>query len=212
MIRPATEADLQAILDIYNDAVINTTAVYTYTPHTLDMRRQWFKEHREAGLPVFVLEEDGVVAGFATYGNFRPWPAYKYSIEHSIYVHKDFRRRHIATRLMEKLLEAANGAGYATMIAGIDADNAASIRMHERFGFTFAGKIVKAGYKFGRWLDLVFYQKLLDTFRIQPEQAVFLDDRQENLEGAASLGIHTILFQKNEQASQDLEDLLHMTI
>ena len=91
MIRPATEADLQAILDIYNDAVINTTAVYTYTPHTLDMRRQWFKEHREAGLPVFVLEEDGVVAGFATYGNFRPWPAYKYSIEHSIYVHKDFR-------------------------------------------------------------------------------------------------------------------------
>mgnify|MGYP002588050180 CR=1 FL=1 len=107
MIRPATEADLQAILDIYNDAVINTTAVYTYTPHTLDMRRQWFKEHREAGLPVFVLEEDGVIAGFATYGNFRPWPAYKYSIEHSIYVHKDFRRRHIATRLMEKLLEAA---------------------------------------------------------------------------------------------------------
>lgn len=62
MIRPATEADLQAILDIYNDAVINTTAVYTYTPHTLDMRRQWFKEHREAGLPVFVLEEDGVIA------------------------------------------------------------------------------------------------------------------------------------------------------
>ena len=103
MIRPATEADLQAILDIYNDAVINTTAVYTYTPHTLDMRRQWFNEHREAGLPVFVLEEDGVIAGFATYGNFRPWPAYKYSIEHSIYVHKDFRRRHIATRLMEKL-------------------------------------------------------------------------------------------------------------
>ena len=105
MIRPATEADLQAILDIYNDAVINTTAVYTYTPHTLDMRRQWFNEHREAGLPIFVLEEDGVVAGFATYGNFRPWPAYKYSIEHSIYVHKGFRRRHIATRLMEKLLE-----------------------------------------------------------------------------------------------------------
>lgn len=138
MIRPATEADLQAILDIYNDAVINTTAVYTYTPHTLDMRRQWFNEHREAGLPVFVLEEDGVVAGFATYGNFRPWPAYKYSIEHSIYVHKDFRRHHIATRLMEKLLEAANRAGYATMIAGIDADNAGqhpyarAIRIHVR--------------------------------------------------------------------------------
>ena len=164
MIRPATEADLQAILDIYNDAVINTTAVYTYTPHTLDMRRQWFNEHREAGLPVFVLEEDGVIAGFATYGNFRPWPAYKYSIEHSIYVHKDFRRRHIATRLMEKLLEAANGAGYATMIAGIDADNAASLHLrHAALRTADAGrKIVKAGYKFGRWLDLVFYQKLLD--------------------------------------------------
>ena len=161
MIRPATENDLQTILDIYNDAVLNTTAVYTYKPHTLEMRRQWFREHREAGLPVFVLEEGGTVAGFATYGKFRPWPAYKYSIEHSIYVHKEFRRRHIATRLMEKLLEAANEAGYATMIAGIDADNDASIRMHEQFGFMCAGKIAKAGYKFGRWLDLVFYQKLL---------------------------------------------------
>lgn len=161
MIRPATESDLQAILDIYNDAVLNTTAVYTYKPHTLEMRKQWFREHHEAGLPVFVAEEDGAVAGFATYGPFRPWPAYKYSVEHSIYVHKGFRRRHIATRLMEKLLETAEERGYATMIAGIDADNAASIRMHERFGFDFAGKIVKAGYKFGRWLDLVFYQKLL---------------------------------------------------
>ncbi len=162
MIRPATEEDLEAILAIYNDAVLNTTAVYTYRPHTLDMRRQWFREHREAGFPVLVEEEAGAVAGFATYGQFRPWPAYKYSLEHSIYVHPDFRRRHIATRLMQALLDSANAAGYATMIAGIDADNAASIAMHEGFGFTFAGKIVKAGYKFGRWLDLVFYQKLLD--------------------------------------------------
>ena len=170
MIRPATEADLQAILDIYNDAVINTTAVYTYTPHTLDMRRQWFNEHREAGLPVFRAgrgRRDSRIRQpmeISVRG-----PPTSTSIEHSIYVHKDFRRRHIATRLMEKLLEAANGAGYATMIAGIDADNAASIRMHERFGFTFAGKIVKAGYKFGRWLDLVFYQKLLDG----PKQPVW---------------------------------------
>ena len=161
MIRSATESDLEAILGIYNDAVVNTTAVYTYRPHTLEMRRQWFREHREAGFPVFVLEEDGVVAGFAAYGPFRPWPAYKYSIEHSIYVHREFRRRHIATRLMEKLLETAEAQGYATLIAGIDADNAASIRLHEQFGFTLAGKIVKAGYKFNRWLDLAFYQKLL---------------------------------------------------
>lgn len=161
MIRNATEDDLPAILDIYNDAVLHTTAVYTYRPHTLDMRRQWFREHREAGCPVFVAEEAGAVAGFATYGQFRPWPAYKYSLEHSIYVHKDFRRRHIATSLMTKLLETASAEGYATMIAGIDADNAPSIHMHEQFGFTFAGKITRAGYKFGRWLDLVFYQKLL---------------------------------------------------
>lgn len=161
MIRSAEEKDLQAILDIYNDAVVNTTAVYTYRPHTLEMRRRWFLEHREAGLPVFVLEEDGVVAGFAAYGPFRPWPAYKYSVEHSVYVHPGFRRRRVAARLMEKLLATAQEAGYATMIAGIDADNVPSILMHETFGFFFAGKIVKAGYKFGRWLDLVFYQKLL---------------------------------------------------
>ncbi len=162
MIREADESDLQAILAIYNDAILHTTAVYTYHPHTLDMRKQWFREHREAGVPVLVWEEQGTVAGFATYGQFRPWPAYKYSLEHSIYVHPDFQRRHIASRLMESLLEAANAAGYATMIAGIDAENAASIRLHERFGFAFAGKITKAGFKFGRWLDLVFYQKLLD--------------------------------------------------
>ena len=149
MIRPATEADLQAILDIYNDAVINTTAVYTYKPHTLDMRRRWFNEHREAGLPVFVLEEDGVVAGFATYGNFRPWPAYKYSIEHSIYVHKDFRRRHIATRLMEKfaggrergrLCDHDRGPLMPTMppASACTSDS----------GFTFAGKSRQSGVQF----------------------------------------------------------------
>ena len=161
MIRPATEADVPSILAIYNDAVINTTAVYTYKPHTLEMRMRWFKEHREAGLPVFVCEEGDTVAGFATYGPFRPWPAYKYSVEHSVYVHPAFRRRHIGARLMETLVETAESAGYATLIAGIDADNAPSIRLHEAFGFAFAGRIVRAGYKFGRWLDLVFYQKLL---------------------------------------------------
>lgn len=161
MIRPANEADVPSILAIYNDAVINTTAVYTYRPHTLEMRMRWFAEHREAGFPIFVCTEESTVAGFATYGPFRPWPAYKYRVEHSVYVHPAFRRRRIAARLMETLMGTAESAGYATMIAGIDADNAASIRLHESFGFSFAGKIVKAGYKFGRWLDLVFYQKLL---------------------------------------------------
>ncbi len=161
MIRPATESDVPSILAIYNDAVINTTAVYTYKPHTLEMRMRWFKEHREAGLPVFVCEEGSTVAGFATYDPFRPWPAYKYSVEHAVYVHPAFRRRHIGARLMETLVEAAESAGYATLIAGIDADTAPSIRLHEAFGFAFAGRIVRAGYKFGRWLDLVFYQKLL---------------------------------------------------
>lgn len=161
MIRKATAADLPGILFIYNDAILHTTAIYDYTPHTLEMRAAWLAAHEKAGFPVFVWEEDGQVAGFAAYGSFRDWPAYKYTVEHSIYVHPGYRRRGIARALMEKLIAEADAAGYATMVAGIDAENEGSLRLHEQLGFTNAGTIRRAGYKFGHWLNLVFYQRLL---------------------------------------------------
>lgn len=158
MIREATEKDIKDILEIYNHAIINTTAVYTYKSQTLEEKMQWYEEKKKSGCPLFVYEEDNKVAGFATFGSFRDWPAYKYSIEHSVYVNNEYRRKGIATQLMKKLIDAANEMGYKTMVAGIDADNEESIKLHEKLGFTHCGTVTKVGYKFGRWLNLAFYQ------------------------------------------------------
>jgi L-amino acid N-acyltransferase len=158
VIRLAQEKDLQGILDIYNDAVLHTTAVYTYKAQTLESRKLWYKQKLEDGFPVIVYELDNKVVGFATFGPFRPWPAYKYSIEHSIYVDSSYRRKGIATSLLKEIIAMANEREYMTLIAGIDAANEKSIAMHEKFGFVHSGTITKAGYKFNTWLDLAFYQ------------------------------------------------------
>lgn len=158
MIREATEKDLMDILEIYNDAILNTTAVYTYKPQDLESRQIWYKQKLEEGYPILVCEQDDKVVGFATFGPFRPWPAYKYTIEHSVYVHKDYRNQRIAKKLMQELIKIANEREYVTLIAGIDATNESSIKMHERMGFEYSGVIKKAGFKFDKWLDLAFYQ------------------------------------------------------
>ena len=161
MIRAAFEKDLPGILAIYNDAILHTTASYDYAPHTLEERTQWFKRLTSTGYPLLVDERDGQITGFADYGSFRDWPAYKYTVEHSIYVHPAFRRQGIARKLMQELIADAEKQEYATMIAGIDSANMGSIRLHEQLGFQKAGTIQKAGFKFGHWLDLVFYQLIL---------------------------------------------------
>jgi phosphinothricin acetyltransferase len=163
IIRAALPGDVPGILEIYNDAILNTTAVYTYDPLTLEMLNQWFKEKQDKGLPVFVGEIGGRVAGFASYGPFRPWPAYKYSVEHSIYVNKDFRRQGIAKRLLRVLIDKAEASGFHTIVAGIDSENAVSISLHREFGFREAGTLSQVGYKFGRWLDLQFMQLILSN-------------------------------------------------
>lgn len=167
-IRTATEADLQAILDIYNDAVLNTTAVYDYEPHTLEMRRQWFRIKEAQGYPVFAAEENGQVVGFSSIGPWRAWAAYKYSVENSIYVAAGQRGKGIGKKLLEPLIKAAEELDLHTIIAGIDSTNEVSIKLHEGFGFKEVGHFVQAGYKFGRWLDLTFMQLVLKT----PEQPV----------------------------------------
>ena len=158
MIREAITEDLQDILAIYNDAIVNSTAVYTYQTQTIEDRRNWFQQKKEEGFPVLVYELDNKVVGFATFGPFRAWPAYKYSIEHSIYVDKNYRKKGIGTALLKELIAVANEREYMTLIAGIDADNEKSIAMHKNFGFELVGTIQKAGYKFNRWLNLSFYQ------------------------------------------------------
>ena len=168
-IRQARETDVPGILEIYNDAILTTTALYTYDPFTLDMMQQWFAEKNAKNLPVFVAAHENEVAGFASYGPFRPWPAYKYSVEHSIYVHKAQRGKGIAKKLLRTLIDHANAADLHTIVAGIDSENDVSINLHKQFGFKETGQITQVGYKFGRWLDLVFMQLILEN-NLQPNE------------------------------------------
>jgi L-amino acid N-acyltransferase YncA len=162
-IREAKTTDLQSILDMYNDAIVNTTAVYDYTPHTLEMRQQWYADKLSKGIPVIVAEINNRVVGFTSYGPFRAWPAYKYSIEHSVYVDSDFRNQGIARKLLTHLIDTLKNKEVHTIIAGIDADNSASIHLHKQLGFQDAGRFSQVGYKFGKWLNLAFLQLILDN-------------------------------------------------
>jgi L-amino acid N-acyltransferase YncA len=160
-IRAACEADLPAILEIYNHVILNTTAVYQYVPQTLEMRKVWYDAKVKDGYPLFVAEEEGRVVGLSTYGPFRAWAAYKYTVENSVYVAEGHRGKGIARLLMEPLIEAARRQGYHAIIASIDATNDASIRLHRSFGFEEVAHFRQVGYKFGRWLDLKFLELLL---------------------------------------------------
>ena len=161
IIRQATEADLPGILVIYNHAVEQTTAVFEYRAHTIEMRREWFRAKQAASLPVFVAFDGDRVLGFATYGPFRAWPAYKYSIELSVYVDIAARRQGIGTALVRAVVADADTRGLRVVMAGITADNAISLRLHERLGFREVAHIPQVGYKFGQWLDLKFLQLVL---------------------------------------------------
>lgn len=152
------------ILAIFNEAILNSTALYDYKPRTAASMALWFENKRKGGFPVIgAIQETGELLGFASYGTFRAWPAYKYSVEHSIYVAAPQRGRGIGKRLLEELIKTAQDQQYHALIGGIDSQNAASIRLHERFGFQHAGTLRQVGFKFGRWLDLDFYQLLLHT-------------------------------------------------
>jgi len=152
-----------AILDILNEAIANSTALYDYRPRAPESMVGWFKAKDTGGFPVIGALEDEKLMGFASYGTFRAWPAYKYSVEHSLYVHRDHRGKGVGAALLTRLIAAARERQVHTMIGGIDAANRASISLHEKLGFVHAGTIRHAGFKFGRWLDLAFYQLLLET-------------------------------------------------
>ena len=160
-IRPARETDLPEILDIYNHVILNTTAVYAYDPHTLAMRKAWYDDKVRDGYPIFVAEEAGRVVGLSTYGPFRAWPAYKYTIENSVYVAETHRGNGIGKLLIQPLIDRASQQGYHAMIASIDASNTSSLRLHRSFGFEEVAHFRQVGFKFGRWLDLKFLELLL---------------------------------------------------
>ncbi len=152
------------ILEIFNDAIVNSTALYDYKPRTIEMMAGWFDAKSKGKFPVIGLEnEAGELMGFASYGTFRAWPAYKYSVEHSVYVNARFRGQGIGKRLLQEIIVAAQQQNYHLLIGGIDATNSVSIRLHEKLGFTFCGTIKQAGFKFGKWLNLSFYQLILPT-------------------------------------------------
>jgi phosphinothricin acetyltransferase len=160
-IEDATDSDLPGIVEIYNDAIANTTAVFSDQPVTLDRQRDWMTARRARGNPVIVARVDGLLAGFASYGDFRPWPGYESTVEHSVYVLAGRRREGIGRRLLSELLDRARSSGKHAMIAGIDADNDASLHMHAQFGFQEVGRLPEVARKFDRWLHLVLMELLL---------------------------------------------------
>lgn len=152
------------ILDIFNDAILNSTALYDYKPRTMDMMASWFEAKAKGNYPVigFVTPE-GELLGFGSYGTFRAWPAYKYTVEHSLYVAPKHRGAGLGRMLLREIITCAQQQNYHVLVGGIDSQNTTSIALHKKFGFEHAGTIRQAGFKFGRWLDLDFYQLILNT-------------------------------------------------
>lgn len=153
-----------AILAILNEAIVSSTALYDYRPRPPESMDSWFAAKRKGAFPVIGFEDaDGTLMAFGSYGSFRAWPAYKYCVEHSVYVHRDHRGRGLGRRVMQELLARARAQGLHALIGAIDSANAGSIALHESLGFTRVGLFPQIGFKFGRWLDVAFYQRLLET-------------------------------------------------
>lgn len=165
-LRPCeADAHAGAILAIFNEAIAHSTALYEYQPRTLQTMATWFATKQAGGFPVIgAFDAAGELLGFASWGTFRAFPAFKYTVEHSVYVRSDQRGRGIGERLLRELLRLAEaGDRVHALIAGIDMQNAGSIALHEKLGFRHVGTLPQVGFKFGRWLDLGFWQRTLAT-------------------------------------------------
>lgn len=154
----------EAILAIFNEAIANSTALYDYQPRPLSSMEAWFATKDKGGFPVIGIEDEaGALLAFGSFGSFRAWPAYKYTAEHSVYVHRDHRGQGLGRQVMQALIAAARAHGLHALVGAIDAQNTGSRALHERLGFRHVGTLPQVGFKFGRWLDLAFYQLVLDT-------------------------------------------------
>jgi len=167
-IRVAALADFEAITAIYNEVVLHSTATYNETPATVDERVAWWRSRQAQDYPVLVAVEDDTVVGFASFGDFRAWPGYRYTVEGTIHLAPAARGRGLGRQLLDALVERARGLGKHILIAGVDSENAASLRFLTRYGFQQVGQLQEVGYKFGRYLNLVFLQYWLTPGSEQP--------------------------------------------
>lgn len=162
VLRPATEADVPAIVAIYNASVAVNTASWDTEPQTVAERLTWFRGRVEAGQAVLVADLEGRVVGWASWGTFRPKAGYRLSMEHTLYVDESARGHGVGRLLMTGIIDTAAAAGVHALVGAVSSENEVSIALHERFGFVEVGRMPQVGAKFGRWLDLVWLQKLLD--------------------------------------------------
>jgi phosphinothricin acetyltransferase len=159
----ATDGDAQAIAGIYNQVVVSSTAVFSDRQVTVEERLRWMRQRRNDGFPVLVArDDDGRVVAFASFGWFRAWPGYRTTVEHSVHVAADYRRRGIGRQLVQALIERARASGRHVVVAGLDADNLASRRLHEALGFHEVARMPQVARKFDRWIDLLLLQLTLD--------------------------------------------------
>jgi phosphinothricin acetyltransferase len=161
-IKDAVVDDLPGLLDIYNQVIATSTAIYADQPRTLEDRLEWWTLRVSQGYPVLIARDETGVVGFASFGDFRAWPGYRFTVEHTVHVRADRRGHGVGSALMMPLFDRAAALGKHVMVAGVDADNLASLRFHERHGFTEVAHFRQVGYKFDRWLDLIFLQRFLE--------------------------------------------------
>ena len=163
-LKPCTEEQLPEILDIFNYAILNTTALYDYKIRNMDTMKAWYADKMKGKYPLIgAFDDEGTLLGFATYGMFRVRPAYKYTVEHSVYVRHDKRGMGTGKILLHEIIKEAEEQNYHVLVGVIDASNEISIKLHEQEGFVLTGIIKEVGYKFGKWLDAAFYQLTLKT-------------------------------------------------
>ena len=162
VVRRATVSDLPGILEIYNHAVLNTTATYDYEPRSMEQRRAWYEAHEQCGLPILVaVHPEAGVIGWSSLNNYHDRPGYRHTCENSVYIAANWRGCGLGGRLLAPLVVSARELEKRVILAVIDAQNAVSIRLHERHGFQIAGRLNQVGYKFNRWLDVVIMECLL---------------------------------------------------
>lgn len=176
-LRSASEKDLEDILEIYNDVVINTTAIYQNTSRSLPEQREWFLLRKKQGFPVIVAELNGQVAGYGSFGPFRNGECYSSTVEHSLHVASNFRGKGIGSELLVELMDLAQKSGAHAMIAGIDSTNLVSLRLHNRHGFKQVGTLPQVARKFSRWLDLTLLQTSLNNNELSATEGKPVSER-----------------------------------
>jgi phosphinothricin acetyltransferase len=156
--RNAMEADLDRIAEIYNYYILNSNAVYDETEKDFETMENWYKSKQQLNMPVVVAELNGEFAGYGSFSQFRPWEGFRFCVEHSLYVHPNLHGKGVGQGLLKALIGEAKLRNMRTMVAGIDAENHKSVKLHERLGFEMVGVFKNAGYKKGKWLNLAMMQ------------------------------------------------------